>query len=90
MNSSKEAPEIRPGMIYEDCSFHPVLCTELHDDESVSGISLIDGSYPRTCSVRSCGIVLLSIDKIVEIRRNFPAYVASRRQELAEQLGDGL
>ncbi|MFF0066772.1 hypothetical protein ACFYRC_35720 [Streptomyces sp. NPDC005279] len=35
---------IRVGDVYEDCSFHPVLCTEIDDDGGVvlSGISLID------------------------------------------------
>lgn len=78
------APLIEKGTIYEDCSFHPVLCVEVHTDESVSGISLIDGSYPRTCSLTSCGIVALSIDDVVEIRRNFSSYVARRKRELAE------
>jgi hypothetical protein len=38
---------IRVGDVYEDCSFHPVLCTEIDDDGGVvlSGISLIDGSF---------------------------------------------
>ena len=35
------------GQIYEDCAFHPVLCTELLvDDDEMIGISLIDGSWP--------------------------------------------
>jgi hypothetical protein len=85
MNSLRKDPEIKPGMIYEDCSFHPVLCTELHDDESVSGISLIDGSYPRTCSTKSCGIVPLAIGDVIKIRRDFPAYIVRRKRELAEE-----
>ena len=79
-----DAPLIRKGMIYEDCAFHPVLCVEVHSDDSVSGISLIDGSYPRTCSVTSCGIVSLSIEEAVEIRKDFSSYAARRQRQLAE------
>jgi hypothetical protein len=81
--TSVDAPLIRKGMIYEDCAFHPVLCVEVHDDDSVSGISLIDGSYPRTCSLVSCGVVPLSIEDAVEIRKDFPCYVARRQRQLA-------
>jgi hypothetical protein len=75
--------DIGPGVIYEDCAFHPVLCTHVHDDDSVSGISLIDGSSPRTCSLYDCGIVPLTIDEVIEIRKDFQGYVARRKAELA-------
>lgn len=74
--------DIQPGMIYEDCSFHPVLCTQVNTDDSVSGISLIDGSFPRTCSLTQCGIVPLTIADVIEIRRDFAAYVERRRSEV--------
>ena len=37
--------DIKPGDIYEDCTYHPVLCT-WRDGDEVAGISLIDGSRP--------------------------------------------
>ena len=41
------------GLVYEDCFFHPVLCTYLDvDGDEMAGISLIDGSGPRGCSLR--------------------------------------
>ncbi len=72
---------VEPGMIYEDCAFHPVLCTHVHDDDSISGISLIDGSAPRNCSLTHCGVELLTIDQVIQIKRNFSAYVARRSEE---------
>ena len=38
---------ICPGDIYEDSAFHPCLCIEANKDD-IWGISLIDGSYPRS------------------------------------------
>jgi hypothetical protein len=73
---------IRPGAVYEDCAFHPVFCTQVHSDRSVSGISLIDGSSPRTCSIDSCGIEPLTVEEVLEIRRDFAAYVERRQAEL--------
>lgn len=52
--------DIRPGDIYEDCSYHPELCT-WRDDDEVAGISLIDASRPRSCSLSHCGVVKLDI-----------------------------
>ena len=42
--------DISPGEIYEDTFFHPCICLEINDFEIV-GISLIDGSYPRTIDI---------------------------------------
>lgn len=52
--------DIKPGDIYEDCGYHPVLCT-WRDGDEVAGISLIDGSRPRSCSLSHCGVVRLEI-----------------------------
>lgn len=56
--------EIGPGDIYEDCSYHPVLCVSRDGDE-LQGISLIDGSRPRACSLSHCGVVKLDIAKVL-------------------------
>lgn len=71
------------GTIYESCRFHPVLCTEVYDDNSVGGISLIDGSYPNNCSEIGCGAVPLTIEDVLEIRRDFEAYMKRRKLELS-------
>ena len=64
-----DGSEIRVGSIYEDCAFHPVLCTILDEVErDVEGISLIDGSAPRSCSLDHCGPVPLTIEEAIRIR----------------------
>jgi hypothetical protein len=84
---------ISPGDIYEDCAFHPVLCTST-DDDAVSGISLIDATSPRVCSLSHCGVIKLAIADVLEARADFPAYRARRTQEIgaetavAEPAGD--
>ncbi|MGP3964837.1 hypothetical protein ACTWPT_53680, partial [Nonomuraea sp. 3N208] len=74
---------IQLGMIYEDCAFHPVLCLEVDEDRSVAGISLIDGSYPRSCSLDHCGVVVLDLADVMAIRSDFAGYVARRQEELS-------
>jgi hypothetical protein len=55
-------PIFRSGDIYEDCSFHPCLCIAV-DGDTIQGVSLIDGSSPRTCSLSHCGIRKLSLEE---------------------------
>lgn len=69
------------GDIYEDCAYHAVLCTHVHDDGSISGISLIDASSSRTCDLQHCGVIPLTIPQVLEARRDFAAYVARRTLE---------
>jgi hypothetical protein len=48
---------IKPGDIYEDSAFHPCLCVSVDVNEGIVwGISLIDGSHPRTCDLFLSGI----------------------------------
>jgi hypothetical protein len=75
--------KITVGTIYESCKFHPVLCTNVYDDNSFSGISLIDGSYPNNCSEIGCGAVPLTVEEVLEIRGDFEGYVRRRMQELS-------
>lgn len=73
---------IRPGDIYEDCSFHPTLCTHVGDDgDHLSGISLIDATGPRGCSLNHCGVIKLTIDDVIAARADWPAYLARRQAE---------
>ncbi len=63
--------QLAPGDLYEDCFFHPVVCVEVdYDHDSISGVSLIDGSYPRNCSMRFCGVRKLSVAEAWEIRQH--------------------
>jgi hypothetical protein len=72
--------EIGPGDIYEDCAFHPVLCTHV-DGDHLSGISLIDASGPRGCSLNHCGVIKLSIADVIAARSDWHAYLVRRKAE---------
>ncbi len=54
--------EIQPGNYYEDCAFHPCLCISSDDDE-ITGVSLVDGSHPRACSIPHCGVRRLTFEE---------------------------
>lgn len=58
--------DLKPGDFYEDCLFHPCLCTEVDTsggDMVISGISLVDGTNPRGCSVPGCGVRRLTLEE---------------------------
>jgi len=70
----RSAAELHPGDIYEDCAYHPCLCVRVEDD-NVEGISLIDGSFPRSCSIAHCGVRRLTAEEAWEWRLTGPADV---------------
>jgi hypothetical protein len=82
-----EPGDINPGDIYEDCAFHPVLCTR-NDGGVLMGISLIDATTPRTCDLKHCGVIRLSIDDVIAARADWPGYLA--RREAGPEPGRGL
>jgi len=63
-----ENPEgISAGDLYEDVFLHPCLCVGL--DEGVAwGVSLIDGSYRRSCDLRMSGIRKLTPEEAWEMK----------------------
>ena len=64
--------DISRGDIYEDSFLHPCLCIEIdYNDDEIWGISLIDGSYPRSCSLLSSGIRKLSVSEAWKIKMEF-------------------
>ena len=64
------AQSFAPGDIYEDCADHPCLCIGIDvDDDNIWGISLIDGSYPRSCSLDHCGVRKLTVEQAWEIKQ---------------------
>lgn len=80
------------GEIYEDCSFHTVLCTAIlaqDGDTELTGISLIDGSYPRTCSVLNCGPTPLTISQAMTAKLSFETYVERRKAEVVRESSRG-
>lgn len=47
--------DIKKGDFYIDCAYHPVLCFESDPkNDNLCGMSLVDGSTPRSCSFRHC------------------------------------
>ena len=66
----KTKQKFKIGDIYEDCAYHPVRCEEV-DGDDISGVSLIDGSRPRSCSINHCGVVRLNDE---EARQRIQAF----------------
>lgn len=64
--------KIKIGDIYQDCAYHPVLCTSSCGDD-IEGISLIDGSWPRCCSIRNCAPRKISLKEAMKIKENGPS-----------------
>jgi hypothetical protein len=70
---------IKVGDIYESCSYHPVLCLGVdYKKDSVWGVSLIDGTYPRDCSLVHCGVRKLSAKEAWQIKMRGPSDVEVR------------
>jgi hypothetical protein len=78
--TDNEGARIKPGEIYEDCSFHPVLCL-YNDGDQIHGVSLIDASAPRACSIGHCAVVKLSVDDVIAARADWPSYLQRRKAE---------
>jgi hypothetical protein len=77
-----DSDRIRVGELYEDCSFHPVLCVYSdYDDDELRGVSLIDGRGPSSCSPRHCGVVRVTIEDVLKAKEDPDAYLARRQAE---------
>lgn len=59
----------QPGDVIENCGYRPlyVLTSSLEED-LVVGVSLFDGAQ-NVCSIRHCGIKLLTPSEVVDMRR---------------------
>lgn len=64
--------KLKPGDFYQDCTYQPVLCTSV-DGDDINGISLVDGSTPRICSIKDCGIKKLTFAQAVDMKFNGPS-----------------
>lgn len=72
---------IKPGEIYESCSYHPVMCLGVnYKTDSIWGVSLIDGSYPCSCSLLHCGIRKLSPKEAWQIKSSGPLDAEAREK----------
>jgi len=70
---------IKPGDIYESCSYHPVLCLGVdYKNDHIWGVSLIDGTYPRSCSLLHCGVRKLTPKQAWHIKMNGPLEAEAR------------
>jgi hypothetical protein len=59
-----------PGDLYEDAFYHPCLCVAANEaDDEIWGISLIDGSYPRSTSLGFSAPRKLSVQEAWELKR---------------------
>ena len=73
--------QLKPGDIYESCSFHPCLCLGVdYKQDEVWGISLIDGSYPQACSLVHCGVRKLSLKGARDIKFRGPDSAEDRER----------
>lgn len=63
---------IRVGDIYMDCAYHPCVAIKASVLEDVfEGISLINGTGPRGCSYRHCGVTKMRIPLAMRMRRDW-------------------
>src|SRR5262245_12615436 len=64
---------LRPGDLFEDCLYHPVLCLGVnYKNDEIWGVSLVDGSYPRACSLLHCGVRRLTAKEAWQIKMKGP------------------
>ena len=70
-----KASDLEPGDIYEDCAYHPCLCISVSGEDGVTGISLIDGSYPRGCDIAVCSLRKLTVEEAVKWKISGPSDV---------------
>jgi len=81
---AKTELNLKPGDIYEDCMYHPVLCIGVDvANDDIWGISLVDGSQPRNCSLLHCGVRKIDLKEAWSIKTNGP-----ENQEARERIKD--
>jgi len=79
-------PQFKPGDLYEDMSLHPCLCIATSaDGRDVWGISLVDGSYPRSCDPHFQSIGKLSLEEAWVWRTKGPQHLAKDARILPAQ-----
>jgi hypothetical protein len=69
-----DKPRIQPGDIYEDCAYHPYVCFGIGEEDGdimVWGISLIDGSQPRSCRLNHCGVHKMTLEEAWQRKLEF-------------------
>lgn len=60
---------LKPGVIFSACDLHPCYVSELDiDDNSISGVSILDGSTNHRCSLTSCGVYIMKPDEVTSYK----------------------
>ena len=86
MSRARSELNLAPGDLYEDCAYHPVVCVAVdYDQDEITGVSMIDGSHPRSCSLRFCGVRKLTVEEAWSIKRFGPIDVAARDRVAADE-----
>jgi hypothetical protein len=72
--------DLAPGDYYEDCFYHPCLCTDVDvsdggRDAEISGVSLVDGTFPHSCCFRGCSPRRLTFEEAMRWKFFGPADV---------------
>ncbi|MDO7843282.1 hypothetical protein [Sphingomonas immobilis] len=68
--ASPSAASFVPGDLYEDVFYHPCLCVAVDEEnDGIWGISLIDGSYPRSTSLLFSVPRKLAVEEAWEMKR---------------------
>ena len=79
MNRAFKQLRLKPGDIYESCSYHPVLCLGVdYKSDEIWGVSLIDGTYPLSCSLLHCGVRRLTPKQAWEAKMHGPLDAEAR------------
>ena len=74
---------LKPGDLFEDCAYHPVLCLGVnYKTDEIWGVSLIDGSDPRACSLLHCGVRKLTAKEAWRIKMKGPSDREARDRNL--------
>lgn len=82
---AKKRLGLKPGDVFESCSWHPVLCLGVdYKSDEIWGISLMDGTYPRSCSLIHCGVRKLSLREAWRIRIAGPTDLDARKRIKSE------
>jgi len=81
---------IKPGDFFLDCFDNPCICTRAsYVDDTIEGISLIDGSAPRGCSPRHCVVDRISMTKAFQMKADFDEwYYQSGRKTKKQDVVD--
>jgi hypothetical protein len=81
LNQAFKQMKLKPGDIYESCSYPPVLCLGVdYKQDEVWGVSLIDGHYPASCSLVHCGVQKLTPRQAWNLKMHGPADAEARER----------